>query len=128
MVNLTKENIRFFAVRVYQNPDCNSFLEFEKDYQRVKYLKTLLYKYLNNKKINIRILLNHIICLHNVFPGDSTAKILFTELSENSWNALATILVYLSLMPHMIVGINGKTITLSSISIDNNLLEKLKEL
>jgi hypothetical protein len=31
-------------------------------------------------------------------------------------------------MPHEIKGIDGKTITLSSISIDNNLLEKLREL
>jgi hypothetical protein len=31
-------------------------------------------------------------------------------------------------MPPEIRGITGKTITLSSISIDNNLLEKLKEL
>jgi hypothetical protein len=63
-----------------------------------------------------------------VFPGESTAKILFVEFSESSWNALATILIYLSLMPPILTEINGKTIYLSSISIDNNLLEKLKEL
>lgn len=127
-MKLTKDNVKIYAASRYQNPGCASFIEFEQDYLRIKYLKTLLYKYLNNKKINIRILLNHIICIHNVFPGEATAKILFTEFSESSWNALATILVYLSLMPHTISGINGKTITLASISIDNNLLEKLKEL
>lgn len=128
ILNLTKDNIKLYAASVYQNPGCASFLEFEEDYLRIKYLKTLLYKYLNNKSINIRILLNHIICIQNVFPGEATAKILFVELSETSWNVLATILIYLSLMPPEIRGITGKTITLSSISIDNNLLEKLKEL
>jgi hypothetical protein len=127
-VNLTKDNIKLYAASKYQNPGCASFIEFEHDYLRIKYLKTILYKYLNNKKVNIRILLNHIICIHNVFPGEATAKILFTEFADSSWNALATILVYLSLMPPVISGIEGKTITLASISIDNNLLEKLKEL
>jgi hypothetical protein len=127
-MNLTKDNIKLYAASVYQNPGCSSFLEFEEDYLRVKYLKTILYKYLNNKRINVRILLNHIICIQNVFPGESTAKILFVEFSESSWNALATILIYLSLMPPILTEINGKTIYLSSISIDNNLLEKLKEL
>lgn len=128
MTNLTKDNIKIYAASVYRNPGCASFLEFEEDYLRIKYIKTLLYKYLNNKKINIRILINHIICIHNVFPGEATSKILFTELSDSSWNVLATILLYLSLMPHEITGINGRTITPSSISIDSNLLEKLKEL
>jgi hypothetical protein len=128
MVNLTKDNAKLYAASVYQNPGCASFLEFEEDYLRIKYLKTLLYKYLNNKKINVRIMINHIICINNVFPGEATAKILFAEFSETSWNALATILLYLSLMPHEIKGIDGKNITLSSISIDNNLLEKLREL
>jgi hypothetical protein len=128
MINLTKENVKLFAASVYQNPSCKSDLEFEEDYLRIKYLKTLLYKYLNNKKINIRILINHIICINNVFPGEATARILYTETIEESWNALGTILVYLSLMPPIIRGINGKTITLSNLSIDNNLLEALKEL
>lgn len=128
MINLTKENVKIYAASVYQNPSCKSFVEFEEDYLRIKYLKTLLYKYLNNKKINIRILLNHIICIHNVFPGEATARILFTETIEDSWNALATLLVYLSLMPPVIKGVNGKNITLSNLSIDTNLLETLKEL
>lgn len=126
--NLTKENIKLYAASVYSNPDCNSSLEFEEDYLRIKYLKSLVNKYLSNKKINIRILLNHIICIQNVFPGEATAKILFVEFGGSSWNAIATLLIYLSLMPPIITGINKNTIRLSSISIDNNLLEILRTL
>jgi len=126
--NLTRDNIKLYASSVYNNPGCASFLEFEEDYRRIKYLKTLLNKYLNNKKINVRILINHIICINNVFPGEATARILFVENDETTWNALATLLLYLSLMPHYLSGINGKYISLSSLSIDTNLLETLKEL
>lgn len=126
--NLTKENIKLYAVSVYSNPDCNSSLEFEEDYLRIKYLKTLVNRYLNNKQINIRILINHIICIQNVFPGEATAKILFVEFEDSSWNAIATVLLYLSLMPPIITGINSKTIRSSSISIDNNLLSYLQNL
>jgi hypothetical protein len=126
--NLTKENIKLFAARVYDNPCCDSHLEFEEDYLRIKYLKTILNKYINNKKINVRILVNHIICIQNVFPGEATAKILFVEMEENAWNSLATILFYLSLMPDKIIGINGKNIFLSSIQLDMDLLQILKEL
>lgn len=127
-LNLTKENIKLYAVSVYDNPNCSSLLEFEEDYLRIKYLKTLLNKYINNKKINVRILVNHIICIQNVFPGEATAKILFVEMDEITWNSLTTILFYLSLMPDKMIGINGKTILLSSMMLDMELLQILKEL
>lgn len=126
--NLTKENIKLYAASVYDNPGCSSLLEFEEDYLRIKYLKTLLNKYINNKKINVRILVNHIICIQNVFPGEATAKILFVEMDEVTWNSLATILFYLSLMPDKMIGINGKTILLSSMMLDMELIQILKEL
>lgn len=126
--NLTKDNIKLFAASVYDNPGCKTNLEFDEDYLRIKYLKTLLNKYINNKKINIRILVNHIICIQNVFPGEATAKILFVEIDESSWNYLATILFYLSLMPDKIIGINGKTILFSSLKIDMDLLQNLKDI
>lgn len=126
--NLTKDNIKLYAASVYDNPGCKSGLEFEEDYLRIKYLKTLLNKYINNKKINIRILVNHIICIQNVFPGEATAKILFVEMDEITWCSLSTILFYLSLMPDKMIGINGKTILLSSFELDMDLLQTLKEL
>ena len=126
--NLTKENIKLFAAGNYSNPGCSSFLEFEEDYLRIKYLKVLIYKLLQNKNVNLRIIINHIICLSNVFPGEATSKILFTELDEDAWNTLGTFLVFLKLMPEFIEQINTKSIELSKIDIDHNLLEKLESL
>lgn len=127
MNNLTKENVVLFAARVYDNPGCVSLEEFDGDYSKVRFLKVLLNKYINNKKVNVRLIVNHLICMSNVFPGDATAKILFTELDETVWNVLATFLVFLNILPDY-VRINGVVYTANGFTIDENLLQVLKEL
>jgi len=103
-------------------------MEFEEDYLRVKYIKVLINKVLCNKETNYRIILNHIICMANVFQGEATAKILFTEFDEEAWGLLCTLLVFLNLMPEKLTGINGKTLYICSMNIDKNFLERLREL
>lgn len=127
--NITLENVKLYAAGHYDNPSCSSFLEFEDDYIRIKYLKSLINKYLLNKKVNIRIILNHIICLSNVFPGEPLAKILFTEFDKSTWGVLSTLLLFLNLLPnHSLSFINGEIVRFNTINIDSNLLEKLREL
>lgn len=126
-MNFTSDNIILYAAKVYNNPGCVSFKEFEEDYSRVKYLKVLFAKYLNNKKVNMRIILNHIICLNNVFPG-AAAKILFAEVETKYWNLVATFLVYLSLMPIEDFKINGEVLNLDSFQLEGNLYKDLEEL
>ena len=125
-LNLTKDNIKLFAAGQYSNPSCSTLAEFEEDYLRVKYLKMMLNKLVNNRETNMRIIVNHIICLSNVFPGEATAKILFSEFDPSMWNILCTFLVYLNLMPQTTMRINNNPVTLSKLGIDFNLLEKLK--
>lgn len=125
-INLTRDNIKLYAAGKYANPSCTSIIEFEEDYLRVKYLKVLIYKLVQNKKVNMRIIINHIICLSNVFPGESLAKILFTEFEQDSWNILTTFLYFLHLMPDYVGHINEVDVCLSSMSIENNLLDTLE--
>lgn len=125
--NITSDNALFYAAKVYDNPGCVTFQEFEEDYARVKFIKVLLSKYLNNKKVNIQMVLNHIICLNNVFPG-WTAKILLAEVDKTYWNLLATFLIYLNLMPIDDFWINGKRINVEVFELDGELLERLREL
>lgn len=124
--NLTKDNIKLYAASIYNNPTCSSLLEFEDDYKRIKYIKSLVNKYLNNKPVNLRILINHMICLANVFPKGGTAVILFAELEESTWGILATFLIFLSLLPERINNIRGQDIISESISYDENLLNMLQ--
>lgn len=126
-MKVTKNNVKLYAAHVYDNPGCVSGDEFEEDYSRVKSLKILLNKYMNNKNPNVRIIINHIICLSNIFPGSSTATILFTDFDENLWNLLATFLIYLDRMPDSFI-VMDKYLTRDHFSIDENLLESLKNL
>lgn len=125
---ITKETLKLYAANVYNNPGCVSHREFEEDYARIKSLKTLLNKYLNNKNPNIKIIINHIICISNVFPGESMAVILFTDYDESIWNVLSTFLVFLNLMPVYPINIENRMIDPSKFCIDDNLLEKLRNI
>jgi len=129
LTNLTKDNIVLFAARVYDNPGCVSLDEFESDYNKVKFIKVLLNKYLNNKRVNVRLIINHLICMSNVFPGEATSKILLTEFDANTWNILATFLVFLNIMPEGQFIIDGVILSPENgFTIDDNLLQTLKEL
>jgi len=117
-----------FAARVYVNPGCVSLAEFESDYKKVRHIKVLLNRYLNNKRVNVRLIINHLICMSNVFPGEATAKILFTEFNQAAWNIITTFLVFLNMMPEDQFIINGVLLCPNGFTIDDNLLQTLKEL
>jgi hypothetical protein len=42
---LTKDNITMFAIKHYDNPQCEGETEFHDDMKRFKYIKRLLRKY-----------------------------------------------------------------------------------
>jgi hypothetical protein len=126
--NLTKDNVVLFAARVYDNPGCVSLEEFDSDYSKVRFIKVLLNKHINNKRVNVRLIINHLICMRNVFPGDATARILFTELDPSTWGILATFLSYLNMMPDAPFKINEVVYSADGFTIDENLLHVLEEL
>ena len=128
MTNLTKDNIVLFAARVYDNPGCVSLAEFQSDYKKVRHIKVLLNRYLNNKRVNVRLIINHLICMSNVFPGEATVKILFTEFDQTAWNIITTFLVFLNMLPDEPFIINGVLLYPNGFTIDDNLLQTLKEL
>lgn len=67
--------------------------------------------------------------MSNVFPGEATSKILLTEFDANTWNILATFLVFLNIMPEGQFIIDGVILSPENgFTIDDNLLQTLKEL
>ena len=64
---LTADNINMFAMKHYDNPTCIDEKEFLDDMKRFKYLKRLFRKFDTTKELKIRLILNHIIVLNNVF-------------------------------------------------------------
>ena len=96
---LTPDNIMMFAMKHYDNPSCVDKKEFLDDMKRFKYLKRLFRKYDTSKVLKIRLILNHIIVLANVFGVDASSTLLFFKIDRKHWPILKTFLVYLSYMP-----------------------------
>lgn len=124
---LTDENIHLYEVKCYETPNC-IISEFENDIKHIKYIKRLLKKYKSTKGIKERLILNHIICLANVFGVEATVRILFFHLDFKDYSALKTFLLYLSYMPDIIKGIKGCNIVSSKIPINIEILNKLEEI
>ena len=96
---LTPDNIIMFAMKHYDNPSCVDRKEFLDDMKRFKYLKRLFRKYDTADVLKVRLILNHIIVLANVFGVDASSTLLFFKIEKKHWSTLKTFLVYLHYMP-----------------------------
>jgi len=96
---LTPENINMFAMKHYDNPSCVDEAEFLDDLKRFKYRKRLFRKYDTSGELKVRLIVNHIIILSNVFGVDATTTLLFFKIEVEHWSLLKTFLVYLHFMP-----------------------------
>ena len=116
---ITKDNWLLFAQHHYDNPTLEKEKEFYDDLKRFKYLKRLFRKYKITGNIKVRLAVNHIIVLQNVFGVEAAITLLLYKVDKNYWGALKTILDYLGyLYPH----------ELNSIKVDKNIDELLREL
>ena len=116
---LTPDNIMMFAMKHYDNPSCVDQKEFLDDMKRFKYLKRLFRKYDTSKVLKIRLILNHIIVLANVFGVDASSTLLFFKIDRKHWSVLKTFLVYLNYMPEN---------DMKDIATDLKILKELREI
>jgi hypothetical protein len=79
---ITSENVVMFAIRHYDNPQCEGEKEFQDDLKRFKYIKRLLRKYYDTGVLKERLLLNHLIVLLNVFGADACATLLLYKIQN----------------------------------------------
>lgn len=66
-MKLTRSNFELFAAKNYDNPHCESDEEFKEDLLHFKYLKRLVSQYIAHGKLSERLILNHIVIIHNMF-------------------------------------------------------------
>jgi len=98
---ITKQNWLLYAMHNYDNPTLEVQQEFDDDVKRFKYLKRLFRKYETSGDLKIRLVLNHIILLHNVFGADACMTLLLFKIDKVYWPILKTICGYLGyLYPH----------------------------
>ena len=116
---ITEDNWLLYAQKHYDNPTFETEKEFWDDIKRFKYLKRLFRKYELTGKLKIRLVVNHIIVLQNVFGTDAAITLLLYKIDKKYWSVLKTCLNYLEyLYPH----------ELESEKTDKNIEEMLKEL
>ena len=116
---ITEDNWLLFAQQNYDNPTLQKEEELYDDLKRFKYLKRLLRKYKHTGDLNIRLVVNHIIVLQNVFRVEASVTLLLYKLNTQYWPALKSVLNYLNyLYPH----------ELNIVGADDNVEKMLEEL
>ena len=95
---ITTDNIMMFAIKHYDNPQCEGEKEFHDDMKRFKYVKRLLRKYHETGTLKERLLLNHIIILNNLFGPDACATLLLFKIQTQYWSTLKSFLLFLNII------------------------------
>ena len=93
---ITPENVVMYAIRHYDNPQCEGEKEFQDDLKRFKYIKRLLRKYYETGILKERLLLNHLTVLNNVFGTTASTTLLLYKIQEEYWSALKSFLIFLN--------------------------------
>jgi len=96
---LTDKNFLLYAANNYDNPRCLDVKEFHEDVNRFKYVKKLLKKYQEKGVLQERLILNHLIVIHNVFSISAATRMCFYKINETHWPTLKTFLLYLNYIP-----------------------------
>ena len=124
--DLNENNFELIAAKAYEKPNA-MFSEFESDIMRVKYIKRLIRKYLKSGELKVRLILNHIIVLSNVFNVDFTVKLLFYKLEPEELAVVKAFLIFLKYMPERIEFINGKVIESDDIVMDEFVITEVRK-
>jgi hypothetical protein len=95
---ITSDNIVMFAIKHYNNPQCEGEKEFYDDMKRFKYIKRLLRKHNDSGILKERLLLNHIIILNNLFGPEACVTLLLFKVQREYWETLKSFLLFLNIL------------------------------
>ena len=95
---ITVANVNMFAIKHYDNPQAVTQEDFYEDLKKFKYIKRLLKRYQKSGELKSHLLVNHFICLYNVFD-DAATPLLFFKIDKELWSVLKTFLIFLGRMP-----------------------------
>ena len=116
---ITADNVTMFAIKHYDNPQCESEKEFYDDMKKFKYIKRLLRKHKDTGILKERLLLNHIIVLNNLFGPEACVTLLLFKIQKEYWDTLKSFLLYLNMI---------RKDELKDIKENDNVLEILRKL
>ena len=116
---ITPDNVIMFAIKHYDNPQCEGEREFYDDMKRFKYIKRLLRKHKDTGVLKERLLLNHIIVLNNLFGAEACVTLLLFKIQGEYWETLKSFLLFLNMI---------REDELKNVKEDNKVLEILGKL
>jgi hypothetical protein len=96
---LNRRNFELYAAQNYNNPECIDIEEFKEDLSRFKYLKRLLRRYELTEDLQLRLILNHIIVIYNVFGIEAANKMVWYKIEPEHWTYIKPFLVFLNYLP-----------------------------
>ena len=108
-----------YAIKHYDNPQCEVEKEFHDDMKRFKYIKRLFKKYTLGGQLKERLLLNHIIILRNLFGTEACVTLLLFKTQKEYLSILKSFLIFLNMITED---------ELTGIESDNYVLKTLRTL
>jgi len=125
---LTHENFALYTAKHYQSDKYYTDEDYTNDLNRIKYIKKLITRYVDNGDLRERLLLNHIIILNNCFTPIPLLKILYLKLKPQM-KYVKPFLVAINVMQDVIYNVNGEAaVHTDSIEMDEHIVRKLREL
>jgi hypothetical protein len=125
---LTDKNFLLFCAAHYDNSQYASTEDFIEDLNRIKYIKKLITRYVENNDLKERLILNHIIILNNCFGPEVLSKILYLKLNEQM-KYIKPFLVMINALPDKIFNVNEElVIDTDLIEMDEFIIAKLRKI
>lgn len=125
---LNDKNFFIYAAKHYDNPQCHSTEEFLEDLKRIKYIKKLITRYINEGDLKERLILNHLIILSNVFASEILCKILYLKM-KNELKYIKPFLILLNILPEKLFNVNNEKIIYTDlVPMDENIVKILRKI
>lgn len=124
---LSDDNFLMYCAKHYDNPQCHSTEEFIEDLKRIKYIKKLITRYVENGELKERLILNHLIILYNVFGPEHLCRILYLKMKPQ-FKYLKPFLILLNVLPKKIYNVRDEfIIDTDEIVMDEKIIISLRK-
>ena len=126
--DLTDKNFLLYCAANYSNVQYASTEDFIEDLNRIKYIKKLITRYIENGDLKERLILNHIIILNNCFGPEHLTRILYLKLKPQM-KYIKPFLVLINSIPEIIYNVDGEhTIETDNIPMDDLIVARLRKI
>jgi hypothetical protein len=127
MDDLNDDNWLLFAAKAYQKLNAVTS-EFKSDLMIIQFIKRLITKYQDTGELKDRLILNHVIIFYNVFGVEAATRLIFLKMNRKELVVLKPFLVFMSYLPDVVYGINGKNLNTDDIGLDKVVVKCLREI